>query len=126
MLSLLILSYIQLKSDKYMWLIYNFENKCILNYKNICNTNKFEWTNKKLFCRNSLQIEIQLHTLVNKNTKKINVQLRIGCWGESDAGSTADTGWHKLGGILKAWLVPQFYPPSAYVEILATFETKMP
>ena len=35
-------------------------------------------------------------------------------------------GWHKLGGILKAWLVPEFYPQSAYVEILATFATKMP
>ena len=34
-------------------------------------------------------------------------------------------GWHKLGGILKAWLVPKCYPQSVYVEILATFGTKM-
>ena len=36
------------------------------------------------------------------------------------------TGWHKMGGILIAWLVPELYPQSAYGEILATFATKMP
>ena len=33
-------------------------------------------------------------------------------------------GLHKLGGILKAWLDPEFYTQSAYVEIFATFATK--
>ena len=44
----------------------------------------------------------------------------------SDRSSYSDTGRHKLGGILKAWLAPEFYPQSAHVEILATFATKMP
>ena len=35
-------------------------------------------------------------------------------------------GWHNLRGVLKSWLDPEFGPQNAYVEILATFATKMP
>ena len=38
----------------------------------------------------------------------------------------AESRCHKLRGILTSWLDPEFYPQSAYVEIFATFATKMP
>ena len=37
----------------------------------------------------------------------------------------AESGRHKLRGILTSWLDPEFYPQSAYVGIFATFANKM-
>jgi len=36
------------------------------------------------------------------------------------------SGWHNLRVVLTSWLDPEFGPQNAYVEILATFATKMP
>ena len=35
-------------------------------------------------------------------------------------------GQHKSRGILTSWLDPEFYPQIAYIEVFATFATKMP
>ena len=39
---------------------------------------------------------------------------------------TCGAGWHNLRGVLTSWFDPEFGPQNAYVEILATFATKMP
>ena len=51
-----------------------------------------------------------------KNTKQKTTAVRY-LW---------PTGWHNLRGVLTSWLDPEFGPQNAYVEILATFATKMP
>ena len=44
--------------------------------------------------------------------------------GKSQRGYLAP-GWHNLRGVLTSWLDPEFGPQNTYVEILATFATKM-
>ena len=56
--------------------------------------------------------------------------LRLGgdCWLSIvwRSSPSSSSGWHNLSGVLTSWLDPEFGPQNAYVEILATFATKMP